>query len=70
MSHLAMDYLIEALAGSWQLLTDASVYVLFGLLVSGLLRVFLNPNTVSRHLGQDRFRSVFKAALLGIPIPL
>jgi uncharacterized protein len=46
------------------------VYILFGLLVSGLLRVFLNPNTVSRHLGHGRFSSVFKAAFLGIPIPL
>jgi uncharacterized membrane protein YraQ (UPF0718 family) len=51
-------------------LLDASVYILFGLLVSGLLRVFLNPNSVIRHLGQGRFSSVFKAAFLGIPIPL
>lgn len=37
---------------------------------SGLLRVFLNPATVAKHLGRDRFRSVFKAGLLGIPVPL
>jgi len=55
---------------SWHLLLDASVYILFGLLISGLLRVFLNPSSVARHLGQGRFKSVFKAALLGIPIPL
>jgi hypothetical protein len=52
------------------LLLDASIYILFGLLVSGLLRVFLNPNTVVKHLGRGRFASVFKAAFLGIPIPL
>jgi uncharacterized protein len=34
------------------------------------LRVFLNPGTVAKHLGQGRYGSVFKAALLGIPIPL
>jgi len=39
-------------------------------LVSGLLRVLLNPDSVAQHLGQGRFASVFKAALLGIPIPL
>ncbi len=55
---------------SWQLLLEASVYILFGLLVSGLLRVFLNPQSVARHLGRGRFASVFKAAVLGIPIPL
>ncbi|MCU0562092.1 MAG: hypothetical protein MUD16_18120 [Desulfobacterales bacterium] len=40
------------------------------LLVSGLFRVFLNPETIGRHLGTGRFASVFKAALLGVPIPL
>jgi uncharacterized membrane protein YraQ (UPF0718 family) len=46
------------------------VYILFGLLISGLLRVFLSPHSVAAHLGKGRFRSVFKAALLGIPLPL
>jgi uncharacterized membrane protein YraQ (UPF0718 family) len=52
------------------LLLDASVYILFGLVVAGLMRVMLNPATVARHLGAGRFLSVFKASLLGIPIPL
>jgi len=46
------------------------VYILFGLLISGLVGVVLAPGTVARHLGRGRFRSVFKAALLGIPLPL
>ena len=58
------------LHGAWDLLLESSVYIIFGLLVSGLLRVFLNPSSIAHHLGRDRFLSVFKAALLGIPIPL
>jgi uncharacterized membrane protein YraQ (UPF0718 family) len=65
-----LNFIIEVFRTSWHLLLDASVYILFGLLVSGLLRVFLNPNSVIRHLGLGRFTSVLKAALLGIPIPL
>jgi uncharacterized membrane protein YraQ (UPF0718 family) len=65
-----LNFIIEVLKESWHLLLDASVYILFGLVVSGLLRVFLNPNSVVRHLGRGRFSSVFKAAFLGIPIPL
>ena len=65
-----MNFIIEVLSESWKLLLDASVYILFGLLVSGFLRVFLNPNSVVRHLGRGRIASVFKAAFLGIPIPL
>ncbi len=49
---------------------EASVYVVFGMVAAGLLRVFLSPNSVAKHLGRGRFSSVFKAAFLGIPVPL
>ena len=65
-----MNLVLDILLQSWNILLESSVFVLFGLLVSGLLRVFLNPGAVSRHLGQGRFMSVFKASLMGIPIPL
>lgn len=65
-----MNFIANALLASWDLLVDSSVYILFGLMIAGLLRVFLNPGSVARHLGRGRFKSVFKAALLGIPIPL
>lgn len=55
---------------SWSLLLDSSVYILFGILIAGLLKVFLNPETIARHLGSGRFSSVIKAALLGVPLPL
>jgi len=55
---------------SWQLLQESSMYILFGILLAGILRIFLSPQSVARHLGQGRFISVFKAALLGIPLPL
>jgi len=65
-----MDLIVQSLREAWHLLLDSSVYVLFGILISGLLRVFLSPSTVATHLGQGRFRPVFKAAILGIPLPL
>jgi len=65
-----MAFVINVFFAAWHLLLESSLYVIFGLLVSGLLRVFLNPNTVSRQLGQGKFKSVFKAAFLGIPLPL
>lgn len=65
-----MTFLYNILLASWDLLQQASIYILFGLLVGGLLKVFLSPAYVASHLGTGRFSSVFKAALLGIPIPL
>ena len=64
-----MEIIID-LQESWHLLLEASVYILFGMLVGGLLKVFLNPSFVADHLGKGKFSSVIKAALFGIPIPL
>ncbi len=65
-----MDFIISVLTDSWDLLLESSIYVIFGLLVGGILRAFLNPGSVARHLGTGRFKSVFKAAFFGIPLPL
>ena len=65
-----MHLLVNLLNESWQLLLDAGVYILFGILIGGLLKVFLSPAYVARHLGQGRYSSVFKAALFGVPLPL
>ncbi len=65
-----LNILLTIIAESWALLLDASVYILFGILLSGILNTFLNPTTVARHLGTGRFSSVIKAALFGIPLPL
>ncbi len=64
------NLILTIIAESWALLLDASVYILFGILLSGILKAFLNPNAVARHLGTGRFSSVIKAALFGIPLPL
>ena len=55
---------------TWSLLLESAIYVLFGIFVAGLLKMFLSPEYVARNLGRGRFASVFRAALLGIPIPL
>ena len=65
-----MDFIFSIFQAAWDLLLESSLYVIFGLVVSGLLRVFLSPNSVAHHFGQGRFSSVLKAAFLGIPIPL
>jgi hypothetical protein len=65
-----MDMALKVLDESWRMLAESSVYVIFGLAMGGLLKVFLSPDYVGRHLGRGRLTSVFKAALLGVPLPL
>ena len=61
---------LDILLAAWEVLKDSAIYMLFGILFAGLLKVFLPPGLVARQLGRGRFSSVLKAALFGIPIPL
>jgi uncharacterized membrane protein YraQ (UPF0718 family) len=62
--------LISLFSASWDVLLDAAPYVIFGIVVAGLLKMFLSTEYVARHLGEGRVASVMKAALFGIPLPL
>lgn len=64
------NFIIIVLYETFSLLLDASPYILFGILVAGLLKMFLSTDYIARNLGEGRFKPVFKAAMLGIPIPL
>ena len=64
------EFIKVFLMESWHILMDSSFYILFGITIAGVVGVFLNPNTVLNHLGRSRYSSVFKAALLGVPLPL
>ena len=66
-----MESLLSAIV--WETLGvfyEASVYVLLGFFVAGLLHVYLPADLIARHLGRNDFRSVGLAALFGAPIPL
>jgi len=63
-------FVYDVILSSWDMLQQASIYILFGLLIGGMLKMFLSPSYVAAQLGSGSFSSVFKAALLGIPIPL
>lgn len=65
-----MEMLVKIGKEGLHILLDSSVYILFGILIAGMLKVVLHPEMIMRHLGQGRYRSVFKAALFGVPLPL
>ncbi|TNF65823.1 MAG: heavy metal-associated domain-containing protein [Bacteroidetes bacterium] len=47
-----------------------SPYLLLGFLFAGVLRVIFPRQLITRYMGQNNFRSVFNASLLGVPMPL
>jgi uncharacterized membrane protein YraQ (UPF0718 family)/copper chaperone CopZ len=60
----------RALVSTWALAGEMAPYLLLGFLVAGLLHAFLKPSFVARHLGRRGFGQVFKATLIGVPMPL
>ena len=54
----------------WAIICEMSPYILLGFIIAGVLHVFVEQRTMSRHLSGNSLSSVIKAALFGIPLPL
>ncbi|MFH1985323.1 MAG: hypothetical protein ABIL58_26095 [Pseudomonadota bacterium] len=65
-----MMLFLDILRESWMVLEESAIYMLFGFFMAGLMKALIRPEHVSRYLGAARARSVVRAALIGIPIPL
>ena len=55
---------------SAKLFLKMAPFLLLGIIFAGLIKLLVPEESVSRHLGGDRFTSVLKATLFGIPLPL
>ena len=68
--------LMEILAGiiqeTWYLFEEAAPYLFLGFGVAGLLELVVSNEKVIGHLGNGagKFKSVLKASIAGIPLPL
>ncbi|MFA6008634.1 MAG: permease [Desulfobacteraceae bacterium] len=49
---------------------EVAIFLIFGFIVAAILHVFFPESLIRKHLGNDSFKSVFKATLFGIPIPI
>jgi uncharacterized protein len=65
-----MEIIFQIIASSGKVFTEAAVYVIFGFIVAGMLRVYIQPDSVAHYFHRGRFKSVLYASLLGVPIPL
>lgn len=61
-----MGFILEI----WQLVVAMSPYLLLGFVISGLLKVSVSENWLFKHLSGRKLSSVFKAGLIGTPLPL
>ena len=54
----------------WMLLLAMSPYLIFGFGVAGILKVLIPEDYLVKHLAGRKWSSVFKAAFIGVPLPL
>lgn len=65
-----MNFVIGSLLATWQVLLDASIFIIFGFVIAALIRAFLSSEQIVKYMGENNFRSVFLAAMFGVPLPL
>ena len=53
-----------------EVLNLLSIYMVIGIIISGLLSALISKEWISYHLKNDKFLSIFKAVMFGIPLPL
>lgn len=63
-------YIINILETLLGILNEMSPYILLGFLCAGLLHAFVKHDFMAHHFSGNGFRQSFKAALLGVPLPL
>jgi HflK protein len=67
---MVIDFLLGVLWATWEILKDASVFLLFGFLLAGVLAVLVPRGLLTRLVGTGKVKSVLWASVLGLPLPL
>jgi HflK protein len=65
-----IDFLFGVLRETWEILKDASVFLLFGFLLAGVIAVLVPGKLLTRLVGTGKVKSVLWASVLGAPLPL
>jgi len=64
---MEVTHFLEAL---WSLSLAMAPYILFGLLLAGILHELVPDSIVTKHLGKSNISSVVKSTIFGIPLPV
>jgi uncharacterized membrane protein YraQ (UPF0718 family) len=65
-----MDYIYRYLEELVSLVNEMGPWLLLGFFIAGLLHVFFPGGKINHLLGKSNMKSVLRAALIGIPLPL
>ncbi|WP_105199590.1 SO_0444 family Cu/Zn efflux transporter [Pseudoalteromonas sp. T1lg10] len=61
---------MDLISNFWQLFVLSAPWLMLGLLIAGIINVYLPTHFLNRHLGKEGLWTTVKAALIGAPMPL
>jgi HflK protein len=67
---MMIDFLFGVLRQTWEILEEASVFLLFGFLLAGTLGILVPGRLLTRLVGTGKIKSVLWGSVVGAPIPL
>ncbi|PID88354.1 MAG: heavy metal-associated domain-containing protein [Bacteroidia bacterium] len=65
-----MPFLKDYLEQLWMLTNQMAPWLLMGLLFAGILNQYIPKQNIRRKLGESRWKSLIRATLIGVPLPL
>lgn len=65
-----IEFLARVAAETWSIMEEASVFLLLGFVLGGVLAVLVPQQLIVRLLGRGRISSVLWASAIGVPLPL
>jgi HflK protein len=67
---MMVDFLVLVLQEIWYILKEASIFLLFGFALAGVLAVVVPAKTLMRFFGTGKVKSVLWGSVIGAPLPL
>jgi HflK protein len=67
---MMISFMFGVLQQTWEILEEASVFLLFGFLLAGMLGILVPGRLLTRLVGTGKIKSVLWGSVVGAPIPL
>jgi HflK protein len=67
---MMINFLFDVLRQTWEILEEASVFLLFGFLLAGMLGILVPGRLLTRLVGTGKIKSVLWGSVVGAPIPM
>lgn len=67
---IVLQYINQYISALWQVFSAMAPWLLLGYFLGGVIAFVLTPEIVKKHLNGNDFKSILKAVLLGVPLPL